>query len=50
MEKEYWNREHLLNQIKYKVLSITKALYPGYILLFMFDNTISHAIYVKNAL
>lgn len=50
MEEGYWMGKHLLDQIKSKVLPITEILYPGYELLFMFDNAISHAIYAKNAL
>ena len=42
--------KHLLDQIKSKVLFIAKTLYLGYELLFMFDNTISHAIYIKDEL
>ena len=50
MKKSYWIGEHLLNQIINKALSITKSIYSGYKLLFMFENTISHSIYAKNAL
>lgn len=50
MEKGYWIGEHLLDQIINKALLIAKSLYPGYELLFMFDNTTSDSIYVKNAL
>ena len=50
MEERYWTGEHLLDQIKSKVLPIAEVLYPGYELLFMFDNTISHEIYAKDAL
>lgn len=42
--------EHLLDQIKTKVLLIKEALYLRYELLFIFDNTISYVIYAKNAL
>lgn len=48
-EEEYQTREHLLDQIVKKVLSIREALYLGYTLLFLFNNTISHSIYAKNA-
>ena len=50
MEEGYWIGEHLLDQIKTKALPIGEALYPGYELLFMFDNATSHAIYAKDAL
>ena len=50
MEERYWTGEHLLDQIKSKALPIAEALYPGYELLFMFDNATSHAIYAKNEL
>ena len=50
MEEGYWTGEHLLEQIKAKALPIAEALYPGYELLFMFDNATSHAIYAKDAL
>lgn len=40
----------MLDQITNNALPITQILYPGYELLFMLDNTISHSIYVKDAL
>lgn len=49
-EEGYWTGEHLLNQIQKKALPIGEALYPGYQLLFMFDNATSHLIYAKDAL
>ena len=49
-EKGYWTGEHLLDQIVKKALSIGEALYPGYKLLFLFDNTTSHSIYAPDAL
>lgn len=33
-----------------KALPIGEALYPGYALLFLFDNAISHLIYAPDAL
>lgn len=33
-----------------KVLPITNVLYPSYSLLFLFDNAISHSIYIDDAL
>lgn len=50
MEEGYWTGEHLLDQIKNQALPIAEALYPGYELLFMFDNATSHLIYAKDAL
>ena len=43
MEESYWTGEHLLDQIKAKVLPIGEALYPGYELLFIFDNALQVA-------
>lgn len=50
IEEGYQTGEYLLNQIQNKALPIEKALYPNYELLFIFDNAMSHAIYVKDAL
>lgn len=50
MKKEYQIKKYLLDQIKFKALSITKIFYPGYKLLFIFDNAISHTIYGKDVL
>ncbi len=44
-EEGYWTREHLLNQIVKKALPIGEVLYPGYVLLFSFDNVTSHSIH-----
>lgn len=33
-----------------KALPIVKALYPGYSLLFLFDNATSYSVYANNAL
>lgn len=49
MDEKYWTGEDLLDQIINKALSIMKELYPGYELLFIFDNEINHSIYAKNA-
>ena len=48
--KEYWNEPKLLKQVINKAISIAKAFYPGYSFIFIFDNTISHAVYAENAL
>lgn len=50
MDEGYWTGEYLLDQITNKALPITETLYPGYELLFMFDNVISYSIYAKDAL
>ena len=50
MEEGYWTGKHLLDQIINKALSIVENLYPGYELLFMFDNATSHSIYAKDEL
>lgn len=46
----YQTGEHLLNQIIKKALPIREALYPNYILLFLFDNTTSYSIYAPDIL
>lgn len=46
----YWTGANLLKQVKNKALSIAQALYPGYSLLFLFDNATSHSVYKQNAL
>ena len=33
-----------------KALLIAEALYPGYYILFMFDNATSHSVYAEDAL
>ena len=50
IEERYWTGEYLLDQILKKVLRIGKALYSGYKLLFLFDNTTSYSIYVLDIL
>jgi hypothetical protein len=49
-EAGYWDGEALLQQITKKALPIAQALYPGYQLLFLFDNATSHSVYAANAL
>ena len=39
-----------MDQIINKTLPIAQSLYPGYELLFMFDNATSHSIYAKDVL
>lgn len=40
----------LNQQIVNKTLPITKIFYPGYLLLFLFDNITSHSVYTKDVL
>ncbi len=49
-EEGYRTGKHLLDQIMKKALPIGEALYPGYKLLFLFDNATSHSIYAPDAL
>lgn len=46
----YWDGKCLLEQLKEKALPVAEQLYPGYQLLFLFDNATSHAVYEDNAL
>ena len=46
----YWTGEELLDQVVKKALPIGEVLYPGYELLFIFDNATSHSVYAKDAL
>lgn len=46
----YWDRVKLHKQVVTKALPVAEAFYPGYSLLFLFDNATSHLIYAKNAL
>lgn len=46
----YWKGEHLLQQMVEKALPIGEALYPGYQLLFLFDNATSHSVFALDAL
>lgn len=48
--KRYWDGVKLHEQVISKALPVTEAFYPGYALLFLFDNTTSHLIYAKDAL
>lgn len=49
-EEGYWTGKHLLDQVIKKSLPIGEALYPGYTLLFLFDNATNHSIHGKNAI
>lgn len=44
----YQNKTKLYHQVMIKVLPITKALYPSYFLPFLFDNTTSYFVYIKD--
>ena len=46
----FWTRADLLKQVKNKALPIAQALYPGYSLFFLFDNSTSHSVYGQDAL
>ena len=46
----YWDGAKLHQQVVNKALLIAEALYPGYALLFLFDNSTSHSVYAKDAL
>ena len=46
----YWKGENLLKQVVEKALPIAEALYPGYQLLFLFDNATSHSVFASDAL
>ena len=46
----YWTGEHLLKQVVEKAMPIGEALYPGYQLLFLFDNATSHSVFALDAL
>lgn len=46
----YWDGAKLHQQVVNKALPIAEALYPGYSLLFLFNNATSHSVYAKDAL
>ena len=46
----YWDGAKLHQQIVHKALPIAEGLYPGYLLLFLFNNATSHSVYAKDAL
>ena len=46
----YWDGAKLYQQVVNKALPIAKAIYPGYSLLYLFDNATSHSVYTKDAL
>ena len=48
--KEYWDEPKLHQQVVNKALLIAEALYPGYSLLFLFDNATSHSVYARDVL
>lgn len=48
--ERYWDGAKLHEQVISKALPIAKALYPGYALLFLFNNATSHSVYASNAL
>ena len=50
INKRYWDGPKLHKQVVTKALLITEALYPGCLLLFLFDNSTSHSVYADNTL
>lgn len=48
--KGYWNRPKFYKQEFNKALPIAEALYPDYLLLFLFDNTTSYSVFAQDAL
>ena len=46
----YWDGACLLKQVTEKALPIAQFLYPGFDLVFMFDNATSHSVYADDAL
>jgi hypothetical protein len=48
--KGYWDGEDLLQQVTEKALPIAQALYPGYEIVWIFDNATSHSVYKEDAL
>lgn len=46
----YWDGAKLHQPVVNTALPIAEALYPGYSLLFLFDNATSHSVYADNAL
>ena len=46
----YWDGPKLHQQVVNKALPIAETLYPGYSLLFLFDNATSHSVYAQDAL
>ena len=46
----YWDGPCLLKQVTEKALPIAQFLYPGFDLIFLFDNATSHCVYAEDAL
>lgn len=46
----YWDGHKLHKQVVNKALPIAEVLYPGYSLLFLFDNATSHFVFAQDAL
>jgi hypothetical protein len=49
-QEGYWDGACLLKQVTEKALPIAQFLYPGYDLVFLFDNATSHSSYAHDAL
>lgn len=48
--EKHWDRPKLQKHVVNKALPIAKALYLGYLLLFLFHNATYYSIYVDNVL
>jgi hypothetical protein len=48
--KGYWDGEDLLKQVVEKAQPIAQALYPGYEIVWIFDNATSHSVFKGDAL
>lgn len=46
----YWNEAKLYQQVVNKTLPSAEAFFSGYLILFLFDNAISHFVYAKDKL
>ncbi|RHZ82962.1 hypothetical protein Glove_102g93 [Diversispora epigaea] len=49
-QEGYWTFEHLMEQIKSKVIPIFETKFPNTTTVFTFDNSTNHAAYTKDAL
>src|SRR6266487_3192510 len=49
-QEDYWTVEHLLEQIKHKVIPIFEMKFSDATAVFAFDNSTNHAAYMKDTL
>jgi len=49
-EEGWWTADHLLEQIKKKMLPVFEALHPGCVGVFLFDNSTNHGAFAADAL